>query len=120
MAVAAAVFGSLLDRAKYLSAKGYDRAAAVLIGAALEEGLKARARSVPVEIGPRDTLSPVIAKLKAPEVGVLTEFEAKRLEAIARLRNDAAHGGEFSYSEKEIELALAEVDAVLGKLFSSG
>lgn len=120
LAVAGAVFGGLLDEAKYLSAKGYGRAAAVLVGAALEEGLKARARSVPIEIGPKDTLSPVIVKLKAPAVGVLTEFEAKRLEAIARLRNDAAHGGEFSYSEKDIDVALAEVEGILGKLLGGG
>ena len=92
LSVSAAVFSGLLDEAAYLFQKGYTRAAAVLLGAALEEGLKARARAVPIELSPRDTLSPVIAKLKAPGVGVLTEFEAKRLEAIARLRNDAAHG----------------------------
>jgi hypothetical protein len=96
------------------------RAAAVLLGAALEEGLKARARAVPIEIGPKDTLSPVIVKLKSPDINVLTEFEAKRLEAIARLRNDAAHGGEFTYTEKEIDSALKEVQATLGKLLGGG
>jgi hypothetical protein len=93
LSVSAAVFSGLLDEARYLLQKGYARASAVLLGAALEEGLKARARAVPIALSPRDTLSPVIAKLKAPEIAVLTEFEAKRLEAIARLRSDAAHGG---------------------------
>lgn len=119
LAVSAAVFGGLLDEAAYLLNKGYVRAAAVLLGAALEEGLKARARSVPIEISPKDTLSPVIVKLKAPEFQVLTEFEAKRLEAIARLRNDAAHGGDFSYTEKDVETALKEVEVTLGKLLGS-
>ncbi len=50
----------------------------------------------------------------------LTEFEAKRLEAIARLRNGAAHGGEFTYTEKEIDSALKEVQATLGKLLGGG
>lgn len=116
LSVSAAIFGGLLDEATYLSQKGYLRAAAVLLGAALEEGLKARARSVPLEIGPKDSLSPLIVKLKAQTVNVLTEFEAKRLEAIARLRNDAAHGGEFTYSENDIDAALKEVGAILGKL----
>jgi hypothetical protein len=116
LSVSAAIFGGLLDEATYLFQKGYLRAASVILGAALEEGLKARARSVPLEIGPKDSLSPVIVKLKAPDVNVLTEFEAKRLEAIARLRNDAAHGGEFVYSEKEVKVALEEVGAILGKL----
>jgi len=116
LSVSAAIFGGLLDEATYLFQKGYLRAASVILGAALEEGLKARARSVPLEIGSKDSLSPVIVKLKAPDVNVLTEFEAKRLEAIARLRNDAAHGGEFVYSEKEVKAALEEVGAILGKL----
>jgi hypothetical protein len=90
LSVAAAVFGGILDEAAYLQSRAYSRAAAVLIGAALEEGLKNRARAIPIEIGPKDTLNPVIAKLKAPEAGVLTEFDAKRLEAIAKMRNDAA------------------------------
>ena len=120
LSVSAAVFSGLLDEATYLLQKGYIRAAAVLLGAALEEGLKARARAVPIVLLPRDTLSPVIIKLKSPEVGVLTEFEAKRLEAIARLRNDAAHGGEFSYEASVVESAIKEVEATLGKLLSAG
>lgn len=119
LSVSAAVFSSLLDESMYLFRKGYTRAAAVLLGAALEEGLKARARAVPIALSPRDTLSPVIVKLKSPEVGILTEFEAKRLEAIARLRNDAAHGGEFKYEASVVESAIKEVEAMLGKLLSS-
>jgi hypothetical protein len=120
LSVSAIVFGALLDEASYLLSKGYARAAAVLLGAALEEGLKARARASSVDVGPRDTLSPVIVKLKAPEVRVLTEFEAKRLEAIAKLRNDAAHGGDFSYSTDDIGTAIKEVQVVLNKLLGSG
>jgi hypothetical protein len=118
LSVSAAVFSGLLDEARYLFQQGYTRAAAVLLGAALEEGLKARARAVPIALSPRDTLSPVIGKLKAPEVGVLTEFEAKRLEAIARLRNDASHGGEFAYEAATVDSAIKEVEATLGKLLS--
>jgi hypothetical protein len=119
LSVSAAVFSGLLDEATYLFQKGYIRASAVLLGAALEEGLKARARAVPVALSPRDTLSPVIVKLKSPEVGVLTEFEAKRLEAIARLRNDAAHGGEFTYEAAVVESAIKEVEETLGRLLSA-
>ena len=119
LSVSAAVFSGLLDEANYLFGKGYVPASAVLLGAALEEGLKARARAVPLELSPRDTLSPVIAKLKAPGVGVLTEFESKRLEAIARLRNDAAHGGDFVYEAVAVESALKEVEATLSRLLSA-
>jgi hypothetical protein len=119
LSVSAVVFGGLLDEASYLLSKGYTRASAVLIGAALEECMKARARASSVDVGPRDTLSPVIVKLKAPDVGAITEFEAKRLEVIARFRNDAAHGGEFKYTDEEVGAALKEVQAVLKKLLGS-
>jgi len=118
LSVSASVFSGLLDEASYLFEKGYIRAAAVLLGAALEEGLKARARAVPIEITSRDTLAPVIAKLKSPGIGILSEFEAKRLEAVARLRNDAAHGGEFNYEKSAVESAIKEVEATLGRLLS--
>jgi hypothetical protein len=119
LSVSAVVFGGLLDEASYLLSKRYTRAAAVLLGAALEEGLKARARASSVDVGPKDTLFPVIVKLKAPDVGAITEFEAKRLEAIARLRNDAAHGGEFVYTDGDVGAAIKEVQVVLNKLLGS-
>ena len=74
---------------------------------------------MPLALSPRDTLSPVIAKLKSQEVGILTEFDAKRLEAIARLRNDAAHGGAFEYDSMVVESAIKEVEAMLGRLLSA-
>ncbi|MCI5161448.1 MAG: hypothetical protein D3917_05375 [Candidatus Electrothrix sp. AX5] len=119
LSVSATVFSGLLDEASYLLSKDYDRAAAVILGAALEEGLKTRARSIPLEIGPRETLHPVIVKLKAPSAGVLTEFEAKQLEAVARMRNDAAHGGEFNYSKVDIQAAFNQVESILRKLLSN-
>jgi hypothetical protein len=113
LSVSAAVFDGLLDEADYLLSKGYLRAAAVLMGAALEEGLKTRARAEGIEVGPRDTLSPIITKLKAPDVNVLNEFAAKRLESLAKMRNDAAHGGDFNYQLDEVSGALREVRATL-------
>ena len=83
LAVAAAVFGDLLQQAEYLLHKGYFQAAAVLAGAALEEALRSRVRAIPVPISEKDTLVPLLHKLKAPEVGVLTEVESKRLEVVA-------------------------------------
>jgi hypothetical protein len=118
--VSAAVFDGILDEAEYLLAKGYQRAAAVLIGAALEESLKTRARAMGLEVGPKDTLTPIIAKLKASDVRVLNEFEAKRLEALAKMRNDAAHDGEFNYQPEQISRALTEVRATLEQMLRHG
>jgi len=113
LSVSAAVFDGILDEADYLMERGYLRAAAVLIGAALEEGLKNRARTAGLEIGPKDTLNPVIAKLKAPDVHVLSDFDAKRLESIAKMRNDAAHGGDFNYQTEQVAQALGDVRTTL-------
>jgi hypothetical protein len=120
LSVSAAVFDGILDEAEYLLSKGYSRAAAVLIGAALEESLKSRARAIGLEVGPKDTLTPVITKLKASDVQVLNEFEAKRLEALARMRNDAAHGGDFDYQPEQVSQALSEVRATLEQLLRHG
>jgi hypothetical protein len=114
LSVSAAVFEGILDEATYLQEKGYLRAAAVLLGAALEEGLKNRAKAIPIDIGPKDTLVPVIVKLKARGVDVLTEFDAKRLESIAKMRNDAAHGGDFKYEGHTVSEAL--VRAILDRI----
>ena len=119
LSVASAVFGGLLDEAEYLLEKGYHRAAAVLIGAALEESLKSRARAAAVEITKKDTLVPVICKLKSPQVGILTDVQAKRLEAVARLRNDAAHGGEFNYNSEDVTQALQETQAVVDRILNA-
>jgi len=120
LSVSAAVFDGILDEADYLVSKGYLRAAAVLMGAALEEGLKTRARTEGIEVGPRDTLSPIIIKLKAPDVNVLNEFAAKRLESLAKMRNDAAHGSDFNYQLDEVSGALIEVRATLEQTLQHG
>lgn len=116
LSVSAAVFDGLLDEANYLLSKGYLRAAAVLMGAALEEGLKTRARAAGIEVGPKETLTPLIGKLKASGAHLLNEFAAKRLEALARMRNDAAHGGDFSYQLEDVSRALQEVRETLEQL----
>ncbi len=119
LSVSATVFSGLLDEADYLIHKKYLRASAVLIGAALEEGLKTRARSESIEIGQKDSLNPVIQKLRMSDRGTLTDFEAKELEAIAKMRNDAAHGGEFDYSKKQVQEVLKKVEETLNRLLGA-
>lgn len=114
LSVSATIFGDILSEAGYLFEKKYLRAAAVLAGAALEEGLKTRARAIPLEVLPNDRLNSTIQKLRVH--GDLSDFEKKKLEAIGQIRNDAAHGGEFNYSEKEISEMLKEVESTLSRL----
>ena len=116
LAVASAVFGDILQQAEYLRNRGYLRAAAVLGGAALEEALRSRAKAIPIEISDKDTLVPLLHKLKAPGVGIITEVQSKTLEAVAKIRNDAAHGGPFEYHKEEVERALLEIQRILGRI----
>ncbi|MCC7164868.1 MAG: HEPN domain-containing protein [Anaerolineae bacterium] len=116
LSVSASVFSSILDEAQYLLSKGYLRASAVLAGAALEEGLKSRARVVGLEITKRDTLDPVIDKLKQNDVGILSEFDAKRLKSITTIRNDAAHGGEFPYQKSQVQEMITDVEKTINRL----
>lgn len=119
LSISAAVFNGFLDEAQYLLEKGYLRAAAVIIGASLEEGLKSCARSVPLIIGEKETLNPLIDKLKKPEVGILNEFEAKQLKAVANMRNDAAHGGDFTYTKVQVEEVFKIVEDTIHKMLKS-
>lgn len=116
LSVSSAVFNGLLEESRYLFSKNYLRAAAVLAGAALEEGLKTRTRSEGVEFSNKDGLSDIVVKLKRADVGVLTEFEAKKIEPIGKIRNDAAHGGEFNYHKQDVQEMIDEVEKILTRI----
>lgn len=117
LSVSSAVFSGILDEAFYLLEKKYLRASAVLIGAALEEALKTYAQVNSIELAPKETLTPLIDKMKKKEVQLITEFEAKYLQAIANMRNDAAHGGDFNYTEKQVQESYKKVEELLQRLF---
>lgn len=109
LAVASAVFGDLLAQADYLHEKGYHRAAVVLAGAALEDAMKLRARAASVALTGKEPLIPLSHILKRPEVGVLTELQAKRIEVVGQMRNGAAHGGDFDHKEEDVIQVLKDI-----------
>lgn len=117
LSVSAAVFSGLLDESLYLLNKKYLRASAVLIGAALEEALKTYAQANLIELSLKETLTPLIDKMKKKDVQLITEFEAKNLQAIAKMRNDAAHGGDFNYTEKQVKESYLKVEELMQRLF---
>ncbi len=117
LSVSSAVFSGILDEALYLLEKKYLRASVVLIGAALEEALKTYAQANSIELAPKETLTPLIDKMKKKEIQLITEFEAKNLQAIAKMRNDAAHGGDFNYTEKQVQESYHKVEELLQRLF---
>ena len=91
------------------------QAAAVLGGAALEEALKARALAIPLELSGKETLVPLLHRLKDKTVRLLTEFEATNLEAVAKMRNDAAHGPVRIHQGNRYEEALKKIRNHSGK-----
>jgi len=117
LSVSSAVFSGILDEAFYLLEKKYLRASAVLIGAALEESLKTYAKANSIELAQKETLTPLIDKMRKKEVQLITEFEAKNLQAIANMRNDAAHGGDFNYTEKQVHESYLKVEELFQRLF---
>ena len=84
LGVTASVFGDLVSQSQYLLDRGYTRASVVLFGAALEEGLKARARAEGLAVDPRESLNPLLEKLT--KSGTLSAFEADRLRGVAKMR----------------------------------
>lgn len=119
LSVSSSVFNGLLDESRYLFSKNYLRAATVLAGAALEEGLKTRARSEGIEFTNKEGLSDIVVKLKRSDAGILTEFEAKKIEPLGKLRNDAAHGGEFNYQNQDVQEMIDEVEKILSRMLGS-
>ena len=114
LGVAATVFVDLLDQARYLLERSYHQAAAVILGAALEEALRSRARAEGLEVANRETLNPLIDRLT--KAGTLSAFEGDRLRSIAKLRNDAAHGGQLLYGEPEVKLALEDATRTMSRI----
>jgi hypothetical protein len=91
-------------------------ACTLLTDAALEEGLKTGAKNENVEFSNKDGLSDIVVKLKHTDIGVLNEFEAKKIEPIGKLRNDAAHGGEFNHQKQDIQDMINEVEKILSRI----
>jgi hypothetical protein len=116
LGVAGSVFSDLVAQAEYLLESEYDRAAAVLLGAALEEALRARARARELDPGSTRSLFPLIDGLA--KCGDLNSFQVDRLKAVARIRNDAAHGGSFDFRPDEISAAMEDVKKLLGALLA--
>lgn len=101
----AEVFADFLDMAEHLLGEGYKDAAAVILGAVLEDTLRkiADANGVPV-IGSKGkplTIDPLnSAVCKQGVYGLLVQ---KQVTSWANLRNDAAHGHFDKYDDSQVK-----------------
>ena len=101
----AEVFADFLEMAEHLLGEGYKDAAAVLLGAVLEDSLRKIADSNGITvIGPKgkpmtlDPLNNAVCKH-----GVYGPLVMKQITSWANLRNDAAHGHFTKYDAVEVK-----------------
>lgn len=109
--VSADVFASFLDMAEHLLTKGYKDAAAVLLGAVLEDGLRRIAREHGIVVRNPDDISALNQRLA--QGGVYSRLTQKRIQVWNDLRNSAAHGRFDDYDVELVKEALAAVTAFL-------
>jgi len=103
--IQAEIFADFLEMAEHLLGEGYKDAAAVLLGAVLEDSLRkiADANGVAV-LGPKGkplTLDPLNAALS--KKGVYGPLVQKQITSWANLRNDAAHGHFAKYDSGQVQ-----------------
>ncbi|HXM17887.1 MAG TPA: hypothetical protein VN934_03655 [Candidatus Tumulicola sp.] len=109
--VSAAVFGDFLDMASHLLDNGYKDAAASLIGAVLENGLRRVAVNNAIKVSSRDDLSAL--NNKCATNNVYTRSEQQQVQSWATLRNDADHGHFSKYLLEDVKRMLTDVRRIL-------
>lgn len=106
--IQAEVFADFLDMAEHLLRESYKDAAAVLLGAVLEDSLRKVADANGVDIlnskGKPLTIDPLnVALVKK---GVYNALVQKQITSWANLRNDAAHGHFDKYDSAQVQQML--------------
>ncbi|HYQ46208.1 MAG TPA: hypothetical protein VER11_29765 [Polyangiaceae bacterium] len=119
--VRADVESDLISQASDLLDAGHDRAACVIAGSVLEAHLRDIAASWGVIVtnaaGKHLTLGPLAIELK--KVGAFDGIMQKKVDYLAGLRNEAAHGNPFENRAEDVRRMIADVldvcDRVKGK-----
>lgn len=111
--VQAEVFSDFLDMGEYLLREGYKDAAAVIISAVLEDGLRKLAAKHGVSIqnpqGRPLTIEPLNVALAG--VNVYSKLVQKQVTTWAHVRNKAAHAEYTEYTKEQVELMLLFVQS---------
>ena len=106
--IQAEVFADFLDMAEHLHRESYKDAAAVLLGAVLEDSLRKIAGAKGVDIlnskGKPLTIDPLNVELA--KKGVYNALVQKQITSWANLRNDAAHGHFDKYDSAQVQQML--------------
>ena len=106
--IQAEVFADFLDMAEHLHREKYKDAAAVLLGAVLEDSLRKIADANGVDIldskGKPLTIDPL--NIALAKKGVYNALVKKQITSWANLRNDAAHGHFDKYDSAQVQQML--------------
>lgn len=109
--ISAEVFADLLVQAEVLLDHDYKDAAAVLIRAVLEDGMRKLCQANKIEAEKRDTIQQLNEKLYKKEVYPLLHH--KELIAKAEIGNSAAHGRFDQYSKEDVSEFMSFVQRFL-------
>ncbi|WP_417442620.1 hypothetical protein [Idiomarina abyssalis] len=104
----AEIFANFLEIGEHLLSEGYKDAAAVTIGAVLEDGLRELCKKNNIAItkpnGSPLTIEPLNAELAKNEV--YSKLTQKQITSWAHIRNKAAHGQYNEYDKSQVEMML--------------
>ena len=98
--VSAEVFSDLLVQAEVLLDHDYKDAAAVIIRAVLEDGIRRLCESHKIEVGKRDTIQQLNERLY--KEGVYSALQHKEIIAKAEIGNCAAHARFDQYKKEDV------------------
>jgi uncharacterized protein (DUF2164 family) len=111
--IQAEVFSDFLEMGEYLLSEGYKDAAAVILGAVLEDTLRKLAIkhsiSLTTQSGKSLTIDPINAALAG--VQAYSKLIQKQITTWAHLRNKAAHGQYSEYNKEQVEMMLIFVQS---------
>jgi hypothetical protein len=111
--IVAEVFTDFLDMAEHLLENGYKDAAASLIGAVLEDGLRKIAEKYNVTFKKDDDINSLNTKLA--DKGIYNRLNQQQIQAWKRIRDAAAHGKFNEYDAVQVKLMLEGVRKFLGE-----
>ena len=111
--ISAEVFSDLLVQAEVLLEHDYKDAAAVIVRAVLEDGLRRIAAAAGIEFGSRDSISQLNEKLYKAKAYTL--LQQKEIIAKSQIGNDAAHGRFDQFRTADVSDFLAYVRRFLAE-----
>ncbi|WP_045465483.1 hypothetical protein [Vibrio hyugaensis] len=104
----AEIFGNFLEIGEHLLNEGYKDAAAVTIGAVLEDGLRELCKKNEIGTtkpnGSPMTIEPLNTELAKHEI--YSKLVQKQVTSYAHIRNKAAHGQYEEYDKSQVEMML--------------